>query len=56
MSPVLHSLAAATMKAFLALTFFAALSLAVSLFGSFVSPSSIIQDWSKIFQFISLSK
>jgi hypothetical protein len=32
LSPVLHFLAAATMKAFLALTFLAALSLAVSAF------------------------
>jgi hypothetical protein len=32
LSPVLHLLAAATMKSFLALTFLAALSLAVSLF------------------------
>ena len=32
LSPVLHFLTAATMKAFLALTFFAALSLAVSSF------------------------
>jgi hypothetical protein len=32
LSPVLHFLAAATMKAFLALTLLAALSLAVSLF------------------------
>jgi hypothetical protein len=32
LSPVLHFLTAATMKAFLALTFLAALSLAVSFF------------------------
>jgi hypothetical protein len=35
LSPVLHFLAAATMKAFLALTFLSALSLAVSSFGHY---------------------
>jgi hypothetical protein len=49
LSPLLHFLAAATMKAFLALTFLAALSLAVSSFRLIFSPSNFLKSCSNNF-------